>query len=78
MQFFRSKYVAYLESEVERLRVELARWQDAALIREGLPPITPREPRTLPKLRAKVGLPSQWIRKMQNLSEITPHEETQA
>jgi hypothetical protein len=59
----KSRYVLYLEQEIERLRFELRAWQDAALIKEGLPPLTPRAPKPPQRSTGKM-LPSQFIRKM--------------
>lgn len=60
---FKSNYVSYLETEIERLRAELLRWQNATLNREGLPPLIPRE--TKPQqVRTGRPLPSQYLRAM--------------
>jgi len=57
--WFKSTYTLSLEAEVERLRSELRLWQDAALVREGLPKLTPRETKPLPQTKPRM-LPSQW------------------
>ena len=64
--FFKSRYVTSLEEEVIRLRAELRLWQDAALVKEGLPRLTKNEIRPLPHIASK-PLPSQWRRKMESL-----------
>jgi hypothetical protein len=61
----KSRYVLFLEQELERLREELRRWQDAALVKEGLPALTPRAPKPPQRSTGKM-LPSQFIRKMTN------------
>lgn len=55
----KSRYTRHLESELERLRAELRLWQDAALLREGLPRLTPREDTPLPQVKGRM-LPSMW------------------
>jgi hypothetical protein len=64
---FRSKYTVYLEEETVRLREELRRWQDAALAKEGLPPISAREIKPLPTVKSR-PLPSQWKARIERIT----------
>lgn len=57
--WFKSTYTLSLEAERDRLLAELRLWQDAALIREGLPKLTPQAAKELPKTKARM-LPSIW------------------
>lgn len=57
--WFKSTYTLSLEAERDRLLAELRLWQDAALVREGLPKLTPQVAKELPKTKARM-LPSQW------------------
>lgn len=59
----RSRYVIYLESELERLRLDNSRLYDALLVKHGQPPLTPRESK--PQIvRSGRPLPSQAARRM--------------
>lgn len=58
--WFKSTYTLSLEAERERLLAELRLWQDAALVREGLPKLTPRDMKPLPQMKPRM-LPSQWL-----------------
>lgn len=60
---FRSKYVIYLEAEVTRLRAEVVRLHDALLVKNGMPPLTPREPSNV-KTSGR-PLPSQFVRRLE-------------
>ncbi len=62
----KSRYTRHLESELERLRAELRLWQDAALVREGLPKLTPREDKQLPQVKGRM-LPSIWRARLEAL-----------
>jgi hypothetical protein len=66
----KSRYVLYLEQELERTRDELRRWQDAALIKEGLPALTPQVKAPMQK-QASRPLPSQWKRHMAKWTTLT-------
>lgn len=57
--WFKSSYTRFLEAERERLLAELRLWQDAALVREGLPKLTARAEVKLPQTKPRM-LPSQW------------------
>lgn len=67
----KSAYVKFLEDERERLLSELRLWQDAALVREGLPKLTPRsaEAVALPKTKPR-WLPSQWRNAIERNAEL--------
>lgn len=61
----KSEYVRHLEAEVIRLRTELQRWQDAMLVKDGLPRISRDEaPKLVTQPKSKL-LPSQWKRRME-------------
>ena len=60
---FTSKYVLHLEEERTRLLAENARLHDALLVKNGLPPLTPREPSTV-KTSGR-PLPSQYTRRLE-------------
>ena len=60
----KSRYVTYLESEIERLRADNRSLMDAMLIDKGLTPLTPRESRPMPIFKGKM-LPSQYRAKME-------------
>lgn len=58
---FTSRYTRFLEDEREWLLSELRLWQDAALVREGLPKLTPKKEADVkpPQMKPR-WLPSQW------------------
>lgn len=60
---FRSKYVQHLEAERTRLLAENARLHDALLVKNGMPPLTPREPSNI-KTSGR-PLPSQYTRRLE-------------
>lgn len=70
MTWFKSQHTLYLEAEVIRLRVELAKWQDAALQSKGLPAITKPEPRESFQPKPRM-LPSQFKRMWEQMSART-------
>jgi len=67
--FFR---VAFLEDELERVRMERDAYRDALLHANGLPKITPTIPQPLPLTKGRV-LPSQFKRNMEAYSAKEPH-----
>ena len=70
-QFIRSTIffrLTYMEAEVAWYKEELRKWQDAALISRGLPPLTPREDRPAVKGKSRLT-PSQFINKAQNFTQ---------
>jgi hypothetical protein len=66
-QWFKSTYMLSLEAEVLRLRTELAKWQDAALLSKGLPPVSKPEPGPMVPMKQRLT-PSQFRRKYEELS----------
>jgi hypothetical protein len=64
MKWPKSRYVKYLEGEVERLRTENRDFMNALLLKEGLPALGPREVKSQVKSTTGKMLPSQFIGKM--------------
>lgn len=59
---FTSRYVSHLEAEIQRLRTDNSRLYDALLVKHGLQPLTPREPRSNEPIRTGKPLSSQAAR----------------
>lgn len=70
---FKSRYVAALEAEVERLRNEVRAWQNLCLHRDGLPELN-QAPREFPKLKHRT-LPSSYLRGAQRMTNNPPKPE---
>jgi hypothetical protein len=63
---WKSRYVRYLEEELERERDENRRLWDALLVKNGMPALTPQAPRVAPTPSSR-PLPSQWKAKIQRV-----------
>jgi hypothetical protein len=61
---WKSRYVRYLEEELERERDENRRLWDALLLKNGMPALTPPGPRIVAKQSSR-PLPSQFMARIQ-------------
>lgn len=74
-RFFTPKYTLYLESEVQRLRIDNSRLYDALLVANGKPPLTPRIANPTPIRPNGKSLPSQVA--MRKSIDSIPQEKAQ-